>query len=89
MNIEILQTKIENKIFTIRGVPVMLDYHLAELYNVENKRLNEQVKRNDKRFPDSFIFQLSNTEWKKFAKIFKVFLSYLGFIITFVFRKEI
>ena len=42
----------------------MLDYHLAELYQVKTKRLNEQVKRNIKRFPESFMFQLSQTEWK-------------------------
>lgn len=57
------QTHIENWVFTIRGVQVMIDYHLAELYNVETKRLNEQVKRNGKRFPESFMFQLSGAEW--------------------------
>ncbi len=55
---------IENRIFTCRGAQVMLDYHLAELYQVKTKRLNEQVKRNIKRFPESFMFQLSQTEWK-------------------------
>ena len=59
----ISQKLIENWIFTIRGVQVMIDYHLAELYNVETKRLNEQVKRNGKRFPESFMFQLTNAEW--------------------------
>jgi hypothetical protein len=52
-----------SKIFTIRGVQVMLDYHLAEFYNVETKRINEQVKRNEKRFPERFMFQLTNVEW--------------------------
>ena len=42
----------------------MLDYHLAAIYEVETKRLNEQVKRNKKRFPDSFMFQLSVNEWQ-------------------------
>lgn len=56
--------KIETKIFTIRGVQVMLDSDLAVLYHVETKRLNEQVKRNYKRFPKSFMFQLKNQEWK-------------------------
>jgi len=46
---------IETFIFTIRGQQVMLDYHLAYIYEVETKRLNEQVKRNKKRFPDSFM----------------------------------
>jgi hypothetical protein len=43
----------------------MLDYHLAELFIVETKRLNEQVKRNTKRFPLSFMFQLTLSEWDK------------------------
>ncbi len=59
----ISQSHIVNWIFTIRGVQVMIDYHLAELYNVETKRLNEQVKRNVKRFPESFMFQLNTAEW--------------------------
>ncbi len=54
---------IENKIFTIRGTQVMIDYHLAELYGIETKRLNEQAKRNKKRFPNTFMFQLSQKEW--------------------------
>jgi len=54
---------IENNIFTIRGTQVMIDYHLADLYGVETKRLNEQVKRNKKRFPNTFMFQLSQKEW--------------------------
>lgn len=57
------QKLIENRIFTIRGVQVMIDYHLAELFIVETKRLNEQVKRNTKRFPLSFMFQLTTSEW--------------------------
>ncbi len=50
---------IKSKIHTIRGVQVMLDGDLAELYNVPVKRLNEQVKRNIERFPEYFMFQLS------------------------------
>jgi hypothetical protein len=53
---------IENRIFTFRGIQVMIDRDLAELYQVENKRLNEQVKRNLERFPNAFHFQLSDTE---------------------------
>ncbi len=56
--------KIENQIFTIRGVQVMLDSHLAELYHVETKQINRNVKRNEDRFPEKFMFQLSETEWK-------------------------
>ena len=54
--------EIENRILTIRGVQVLLDTHLAEMYNVDTKRLNEQVRRNSDRFPESFRFQLTNSE---------------------------
>lgn len=66
MSIEIIisQTQLESRIFNVRGVQVMIDYHLSELYNVETKRINEQVKRNMKRFPESFMFQLSAPEWE-------------------------
>jgi len=53
---------IENKILVIRGQQVMLDRDLAELYGVETKRLNEQVKRNIERFPEDFMFQLTRNE---------------------------
>ena len=53
---------IRSRIFTIRGVQVMLDRDLAELYGVPTKRLNEQVKRNSIRFPANFMFPLSDTE---------------------------
>jgi hypothetical protein len=53
---------LQKMIFTIRGIQVMIDRDLAELYQVENKRLNEQVKRNIARFPESFRFQLSDHE---------------------------
>ena len=57
------QKEIENRIFTVRGVQVMIDSDLAEMYSVELKRLNEQVKRNDDRFPKHFRFQLSIEEY--------------------------
>ena len=53
---------IRSRILTIRGVQVMLDRDLAELYGVPTKRLNEQVKRNVRRFPASFMFQLTREE---------------------------
>ncbi len=53
---------IQSRIFTLRGVQIMLDRDLAHLYGVTTKRLNEQVKRNIKRFPASFRFQLSDSE---------------------------
>ncbi len=53
-----------NKILIIRGKKVMLDIDMADLYSVETKRLNEQVKRNIKRFPDDFMFQVNDEEKK-------------------------
>lgn len=55
---------IERRIFVLRGHRVMLDRDLAELYGVEIKRLNEQVKRNRDRFPEDFMFQLTLEEGK-------------------------
>ena len=53
---------IKNMIFPFRGLQIMIDRDLAELYGVPTKRLNEQVKRNLDRFPDSFRFQLTDNE---------------------------
>jgi hypothetical protein len=53
---------IQNKIYEIRGQRVMLDFDLAEMYGVETRRLNEQVKRNIERFPEDFMFQLTKGE---------------------------
>ncbi len=53
---------LDGMIYTIRGKKVMIDRDLAALYGVETKRLNEQVRRNIKRFPDDFMFQLSKEE---------------------------
>ncbi len=53
---------IKDKIHTIRGVQVILDQDIAELYDVETRRLNEQVKRNRKRFPAHFMFQLDKKD---------------------------
>jgi hypothetical protein len=54
---------IMNKIYFIRGQKVMIDSDLSELYGVETRRLNEQVKRNISRFPEDFMFQLSEDEF--------------------------
>ena len=56
---------IEDQIYEIRGKRVMLDFHLANMYEVETKRLKEQVRRNIERFPDDFMFQLTKQEWTK------------------------
>ncbi|MBQ4115606.1 ORF6N domain-containing protein [bacterium] len=55
--------KIQNLIYEIRGIKVMLDSDLAKLYGVETKRLNEAVKRNIARFPKHYMFQLSEDEY--------------------------
>ncbi len=55
---------IENKIHEIRGQKVMLDFDLAEMYGVETKRLNQAVRRNSERFPQDFMFQLTDEEVK-------------------------
>src|SRR5574344_671743 len=54
--------EIKNLIYTIRGKQVMLDSDVAILYNYETKRINETVRRNKERFPESFCFQLTNIE---------------------------
>lgn len=58
MELEIIQ----NRIYEIRGLKVMLDYDLAELYEVQTRVLNQAVKRNMKRFPIDFMFQLNEEE---------------------------
>lgn len=61
---------IQNRIYEIRGHKVMLDYDLAELYEVETRILNQAVKRNFSRFPPDFMFQLTETEWKNMSSQF-------------------
>jgi len=56
---------IRSMIYEIRGQKVMLDFDLAEIYEVPTKRLKEQVKRNIERFPEDFMFQLSSQEWNE------------------------
>ena len=63
INFERTNIDIESLIRIIRGQKVMVDFDLAMLYGVQNKRLNEQVKRNIKRFPEDFMFQLTKEEW--------------------------
>ena len=58
----ITNDKIENMIYEIRGVQVMLSSDVAKLYQVETKRINEVIKRNINRFPDTFCFRLTNNE---------------------------
>ncbi|MDR1182990.1 MAG: ORF6N domain-containing protein [Bacteroidales bacterium] len=60
---ELQPANIRSKIYEIRGHRVMLDFDLAEMYRVETKNLNLSVKRNIKRFPSDFMFQLTVGEW--------------------------
>ena len=62
MNELLVENEIGSRIFTLQGKEVMLDRDLAELYQVKARRLREQVKRNSKRFPDDFMFQLNESE---------------------------
>ena len=55
---------IQNRIYEIRGERVMLDFDLADLYEVPTKALNQAVKRNIKRFPKDFMFRLTLAEWQ-------------------------
>lgn len=59
-----LLKKVHNIIYEIREHKVMLDFDLAELYEVETKALNQAVKRNSDRFPDDFMFQITPGEYK-------------------------
>lgn len=61
---------IESRILLIRGQKVMLDADLAELYGVEIRRLNEQVRRNNERFPEDFMFQLTAEEYESLRSQF-------------------
>jgi hypothetical protein len=65
--------RIQQRIFVLRGVRVMLDVDLAALYGVPTKRLNEQVKRNARRFPEDFMFRLTRDEttamWRSRSQI--------------------
>lgn len=63
------QEKVENMILLIRGKSVMIDSNLAFLYGVSTKRLNEQVKRNKKRFPVDFMFKLTKKEKEEVVAI--------------------
>ncbi len=53
---------IQNKIYDIRGIKIMLDFDLAELYEVETRVLNQAIKRNIESFPDDFMFRLTKEE---------------------------
>lgn len=64
------QNEIQRRIYSIRGVQVMLDRDLAQLYQVETKVLNQAVKRNMKRFTDYYMFRLTEEEWNNWKSQF-------------------
>jgi hypothetical protein len=66
-NIDLLA--IQNRIHEIRGYKVMLDFDLAEMYHVPTKALKQSVKRNIKRFPHDFMFELTKNEWNELVTI--------------------
>jgi ORF6N domain len=63
---------IEDSIFVIRGVRVMLSTHLAQLYHVEARTLVQAVNRNRRRFPSDFMFQLTTAEWENLKSQFVI-----------------
>jgi hypothetical protein len=77
MQVDLL--RLERSIRFIRGDKVILDEDLADLYGVEVKRLNEQVRRNIDRFPADFMFQLTNQEFKDLKSQFATLKKMLGF----------
>ena len=62
-NLTLNTDNIKSRIYTIRNTQVMLDSDLAEIYNVKTKALNQAVKRNSERFPENFMFQITNNEF--------------------------
>ena len=71
---------IQDIIYDIRGVKVMLDYDLAAIYGVETRTLNQAVKRNMERFPQDFMFRLTEEEWD--ALVQKITMS-SQFVMTY------
>jgi hypothetical protein len=69
---------IEERTFLVRGQKVMLDSHLAKLYDVPTKSLNLAVKRNRERFPDDFMFRLTREEYRQFLLRFQIETSKAG-----------
>jgi ORF6N domain len=66
----IIQEKITNAIYLVRGQKVMMDSELAEMYGVETKALKRAVRRNIDRFPEDFMFELSDDEWENLRNQF-------------------
>jgi len=69
MNEIVAYPEIISNIFFIRNKKVMLDFHLATMYQVATRILKQQVKRNIERFPEDFMFQLSKKEWQELITV--------------------
>lgn len=89
MKEKLIHQTIENKIYVIRGLKVMLDRDLAELYGIETKQLKRQVNRNLERFPKDFMFELNTIEFENWRSQFgtsnsgdKMGLRYAPFAFT-------
>jgi phage regulator Rha-like protein len=61
---------IQNKIYEVNGIRVMLDFDIAELYEVETRVLNQAIKRNIESFPEDFMFRLTKKEWETMSSQF-------------------
>ena len=77
MNEVIEEINIENMIYEIRGVEVMLDSDLADLYQVETKRINEAVKNNPEKFPNRYIYRISENEYLVLKSKFSTSKNYI------------
>ena len=85
MNLEI----IENRIIELRGHKVMLDFHLAELYEIETRALKQAVRRNSNRFPADFMFELTQNEIESLVSQFVIpSKSKLGGAMPFAFTEQ-
>ena len=69
---KLTEEKIVEKVYFVRGMKVMLDKDLAEMYGVEVRTLNQAVKRKIQRFPDDFMFQLTASEWQNLKSQFVI-----------------
>lgn len=85
----ISESDLKSKIYIIRGVQVMLDMDLAEIYGYETKRFNEQVKNNIERFDDDFRFQLTDAEVKDLrSKISTTNISLMSRSLPYAFTEQ-
>ena len=64
---------VEEKIITLRGIPVIIDRDVAEIYGVETMRINEAVKNNPEKFPERFIMEVAQNEKNELVKNFDQF----------------